>query len=104
MNRQGPDEGTQYRSVIFYANDEQKQTALSYIDQLGKAGVFPGPIVTQVVPFKSFYAAEESIRTTWHSTPIIPILCSTTCPNCVHSRRNSLAFTSPSLSFRVSCS
>jgi peptide-methionine (S)-S-oxide reductase len=59
LNRQGPDEGTQYRSVIFYANDEQKQTALAYIDQLNKAGVFSGPIVTQVVPLKGFYAAEE---------------------------------------------
>ena len=59
LNRQGPDEGTQYRSVIFYANDEQKQTALAYIDQLGKAGVFSGPIVTQVVSLESFYAAED---------------------------------------------
>lgn len=59
LNRQGPDEGTQYRSVIFYTNDEQKQTALAYIDQLSKAGVFSGPIVTQVVPLKDFYAAED---------------------------------------------
>lgn len=58
LNRQGPDVGTQYRSVIFYANDEQKQIALAYIDQLNNARVFSGPIVTQVVPFKAFYAAE----------------------------------------------
>jgi peptide-methionine (S)-S-oxide reductase len=58
LNRQGPDEGTQYRSVIFYADDEQKQTAIAYIDQLNKAGVFSGPIVTQVVPLEHFYAAE----------------------------------------------
>ncbi|HEY6290127.1 MAG TPA: peptide-methionine (S)-S-oxide reductase MsrA [Terriglobia bacterium] len=58
LNRQGPDTGTQYRSVIFYTNDDQKQTALAYIDQLNKAGVFLGPIVTQVVPLQHFYAAE----------------------------------------------
>jgi peptide-methionine (S)-S-oxide reductase len=58
LNRQGPDTGTQYRSVIFYTNEDQKQTALAYIDQLNKARVFSGPIVTQVVPFKGFYPAE----------------------------------------------
>jgi peptide-methionine (S)-S-oxide reductase len=58
LNRQGPDEGTQYRSVIFYTNEDQHQTALAYIDQLNKAKVFSGPIVTQVVPFQAFYAAE----------------------------------------------
>lgn len=59
LNRQGPDTGTQYRSVIFYANEEQKQVAQAYIDQLNKARVFPAPIVTQVVPLKQFYPAEE---------------------------------------------
>jgi len=58
LNRQGPDTGTQYRSVIFYANQDQKQTALAYIDQLNKAKVFSRPIVTQVVPLKAFYPAE----------------------------------------------
>jgi peptide-methionine (S)-S-oxide reductase len=59
LNRQGPDTGTQYRSSIFYANEEQKQIALAYIDQLNKAKVFSAPIVTQVVPLKQFYPAEE---------------------------------------------
>ncbi len=59
LNRQGPDTGTQYRSVIFYANEDQKQTALAYIDQLNKAKVFSAPIATQVVPLKAFYPAEE---------------------------------------------
>lgn len=58
LNRQGPDEGTQYRSVIFYKTDEQKRIAESYIAQLGQAHVFPQPIVTQVVPLKGFYYAE----------------------------------------------
>ncbi len=58
VNRQGPDEGTQYRSVIFYGNDEQKQIAEAYIAQLDQAKVFPRPIVTQVVPLQAFYPAE----------------------------------------------
>ena len=58
LNRQGPDSGTQYRSVIFYNSDEQKRIADAYIAQLGKAGVFPRPIVTQVVALKAFYPAE----------------------------------------------
>ena len=59
LNRQGPDTGTQYRSVIFYADENQKQIALAYIDQLNKAKVSSAPIVTQVVPLKAFYPAEE---------------------------------------------
>ena len=59
LNRQGPDEGTQYRSAVFYLNEEQKQIALAYIDQLTKAKVFVKPIVTKVVPLKEFYPAEE---------------------------------------------
>jgi peptide-methionine (S)-S-oxide reductase len=59
LNRQGPDEGTQYRSVIFYTNDEQKRVAQAYISQLDQAKVFHRPIVTQVVAFKAFYPAED---------------------------------------------
>jgi peptide-methionine (S)-S-oxide reductase len=58
LNRQGPDSGTQYRSAIFYRNDEQKNIAEAYIAQLNKAGVFKRPIVTQVVALKAFYEAE----------------------------------------------
>lgn len=58
LNRQGPDEGTQYRSAIFYNSDEQKRVAEAYIAQLEKAQVFPQRIVTQVTPLKAFYAAE----------------------------------------------
>src|SRR5207302_2454675 len=58
LNRQGPDEGTQYRSSIFYTNDEQKRIAEAYIAQLDKARVFPRAIVTQVVPLQGFYPAE----------------------------------------------
>jgi peptide-methionine (S)-S-oxide reductase len=58
LNRQGPDQGTQYRSVIFYGNDEQKKIAEAYIAQLERAKVFPRAIVTQVVALKAFYPAE----------------------------------------------
>jgi peptide-methionine (S)-S-oxide reductase len=59
LNRQGPDVGTQYRSAVFYANDEQKRVASAYITQLGKAHVFSQPIVTQVEPLNGFYPAED---------------------------------------------
>src|SRR5436853_2048673 len=58
LNRQGPDEGSQYRSAIFYASEAEKETAQAYIAQLEKAKVFQRPIVTQVVPLKAFYPAE----------------------------------------------
>jgi peptide-methionine (S)-S-oxide reductase len=58
LNRQGPDEGAQYRSSIFYSSPEQKRIAEAYIAQLDKAGIFPRPIVTQVVPLQAFYPAE----------------------------------------------
>ena len=59
VNRQGPDTGTQYRSVIFYGNDDQKRIAEAYIAQLDQAKVFPKRIVTQVVPLEKFYPAED---------------------------------------------
>ena len=59
LNRQGPDEGTQYRSAIFFANDEQKQVAQTYIAQLNKAHLFERPIVTQLNPLERFYVAED---------------------------------------------
>lgn len=59
LNRQGPDSGTQYRSAIFYASEEQKRIAEAYINQINQAKVFEEPIVTQVVAFHSFYKAED---------------------------------------------
>lgn len=59
LNRQGPDVGPQYRSVIFYADPTQKRIAEAYIKQLDQAKVFHSPIVTQLVELKAFYPAEE---------------------------------------------
>jgi peptide-methionine (S)-S-oxide reductase len=59
LNRQGPDVGTQYRSAIFYVDDEQKRIALAYIAQLDQARAFARPIVTRVDALQGFYTAED---------------------------------------------
>jgi peptide-methionine (S)-S-oxide reductase len=59
LNRQGADSGTQYRSVIFYHTDQQRQTAQQCIDELNAAHIWDRPIVTEVVPAPTFYKAEE---------------------------------------------
>jgi peptide-methionine (S)-S-oxide reductase len=59
LNRQGPDTGTQYRSVIFYHNDRQKTTAEQVIKEITEEKIWESPILTQVEPFKAFYKAEE---------------------------------------------
>ncbi|MFZ0820485.1 MAG: peptide-methionine (S)-S-oxide reductase MsrA [Candidatus Acidiferrales bacterium] len=59
LNRQGPDTGTQYRSAIFFVNPEQQHIAQAYVDQLNQAKLFSHAIVTQIVPLKAFYRAEN---------------------------------------------
>ena len=59
LNRQGDDEGTQYRSVIFYQNSEQKKLAEEYKNMLNLSGNYPKQIVTEVLPFSGFYKAED---------------------------------------------
>lgn len=59
LNQQGPDFGTQYRSVVFYHNAQQKQVAEAYKQQLDDSRTFPSPIVTEITPLTSFYAAED---------------------------------------------
>jgi peptide-methionine (S)-S-oxide reductase len=58
-NRQGNDQGTQYRSAIFYLNDEQKRTAEEVISQVNASGKWPGRVVTEVVKAATFYEAED---------------------------------------------
>lgn len=59
LNRQGPDTGRQYRSAIFYKDEDQKKTALAYIEAIDKSKALPKPVVTEVVPLKQFYEAED---------------------------------------------
>jgi len=59
LNRQGADVGTQYRSVIFYHNEEQKKLAENYKNELDKAKIWSSPIVTEISPLKTFYIAED---------------------------------------------
>jgi len=59
LNRQGNDVGTQYRSAIFYTDEEQREVAEAYVKQLDQAHIFPRPIVTQIVPLEHFFAGED---------------------------------------------
>jgi peptide-methionine (S)-S-oxide reductase len=59
LNKQGADEGTQYRSVVFYHNEEQKRLAEEYKKKLDESGAFDAPIVTEISPATTFYVAED---------------------------------------------
>lgn len=58
-NKQGADEGTQYRSVIFYHSEKQKEEAERVRDEIAESGLYSRPIITEIVPFEAFYTAEE---------------------------------------------
>jgi peptide-methionine (S)-S-oxide reductase len=87
LNRQGPDTGTQYRSSIFYGNEEQKKIAEAYIAQLDKAKVFPRAIVTQVVPLKAFYPAEAYHQDYATRHPDNPYIAYNDAPKVAHLRQ-----------------
>jgi len=72
LNRQGNDVGTQYRSVIFYRDDRQKQVAEEVIREVESAKVWDGPIVTEVKPFTAFYRAEEYHQRYYERNPHKP--------------------------------
>ncbi len=74
LNRQGPDSGTQYRSAIFYSNEDQKRVAEAYIKQLNDANIFNRPIATQVLPLKGFYAAEAHHQRFLQNNPTYPYI------------------------------
>jgi len=86
LNRQGPDEGTQYRSVIFYGNDEQKRIAEAYVAQLEGAKIFPRRIVTQIVPLKGFYPAEAYHQNYAQNHPNNPYIVYNDAPKVAHLR------------------
>jgi len=87
LNRQGPDEGTQYRSAIFYKNDEQKKVAEAYIAQLDQAKVFPHRIVTQVVALVGFYPAEAYHQNYAALHPNQPYIMFNDAPKVAHLKR-----------------
>ena len=87
LNRQGPDDGTQYRSSIFYGNDEQKRIAEAYIAQLDQAKVFPSPIVTKVVPLQAFYPAEAYHQNYATLHPNQPYIMFNDAPKVAHLRQ-----------------
>jgi peptide-methionine (S)-S-oxide reductase len=74
LNRQGPDEGTSYRSAIFAQDADQQKVADAYIAQLGKAGAFPAPIVTKVEPKGVFYPAEAYHQDFLNDNPSYPYI------------------------------
>ncbi len=69
LNKQGADTGTQYRSVIFYHNQEQKEKAEYYKDELNKSGAFNKPIVTEITKFEHFYKAEDYHQNYYDNNP-----------------------------------
>jgi peptide-methionine (S)-S-oxide reductase len=87
LNRQGPDSGSQYRSAIFYANEEQKRIAEAYIAQLQQAKVFSRPIVTQVGPLKAFYPAEGYHQNYATLHPNDPYIAANDAPKVEHLRQ-----------------
>jgi peptide-methionine (S)-S-oxide reductase len=74
LNRQGPDEGTQYRSEIFYTTSEQQHVAQATIAQLGAAHTFGSPIVTKVEALRGFYAAEAYHQHFYDRNPNYPYI------------------------------
>ncbi len=74
LNRQGPDVGTEYRSIVFFANDEQKRVAESYLSQLKAAKTFMRPIVTELQPFRGFYPAEAYHQHFLEQHPDLPYI------------------------------
>jgi peptide-methionine (S)-S-oxide reductase len=87
LNRQGPDEGSQYRSAIFYSTDDQKRIAQAYIAQLDRAKVFSRTIVTQVVPLKAFYPAEAYHQNYAALHPNQPYIVFNDAPKVAHLRQ-----------------
>ncbi|WP_458188600.1 peptide-methionine (S)-S-oxide reductase MsrA [Haladaptatus sp. NG-WS-4] len=69
LNRQGPDVGSQYRSAIFYHDDDQKASAERFIDELEAADAFDDPIVTEVEPLEAFYEASEYHQNYYKKNP-----------------------------------
>ncbi len=86
LNRQGPDEGSQYRSAIFYTSAEQKNIAESYVAQLDRTGLYAHPIVTEIAPLKAFHAAEDYHQNYATNHPTQPYIAYNDLPKLAHLR------------------
>ena len=86
VDRQGPDEGAEYRSVIFFVNDGQRRAALAYIDSLEKSRTFKSAIATQVAPFRSFRVAPEEHQNFVTKNPNAPYVVNYDLPKIEHFR------------------
>jgi len=87
LNHQGADEGTQYRSVVFFSDPNQKRVAEAYVAQLDRARVFHDPIVTQIVPLKAFYPAEDYHQNYATIHPDDPYIVFNDAPKVAHLRQ-----------------
>jgi peptide-methionine (S)-S-oxide reductase len=87
LNRQGPDVGTQYRSAVFFTNDEQKRVTQAYIDQLRAARTFSRAIVTEVTQLKAFYEAEAYHQDYLAHHPDQPYIIEFDLPKIAHLKR-----------------
>lgn len=88
LNRQGNDQGPQYRSAIFYADDEQKRIAEAYIRQLNEAGAYDSPIVTTLEPLEAFYDAEAYHQDYAERNPMQPYVLFTAAPKVAKLRKH----------------
>ncbi|HKI02066.1 MAG TPA: peptide-methionine (S)-S-oxide reductase MsrA [Thermoanaerobaculia bacterium] len=88
LNRQGADQGRQYRSAVFYTDDEQKRVAEAYIRQLNEAGAYDSPIVTEVSPLEAFYEAEAYHQDYAAQHPVQPYILYTARPKVAKLRQH----------------
>jgi peptide-methionine (S)-S-oxide reductase len=86
-NRQGPDVGTQYRSIVFYLDDQQKREAEAYVAELTAKKVYPRPIVTEIVPLRAFYPAEDYHQGYMQRHPYTPYIVFNDAPKLVRLER-----------------
>jgi peptide-methionine (S)-S-oxide reductase len=87
LDRQGPDDGRQYRSAIFYSSEEQQRIAAAYIEQLDSAKAYPRKIVTEVVPFKAFFRAEDYHQDYLQTHPDQPYIVYNDLPKLEHLKK-----------------
>lgn len=87
LNRQGNDVGTQYRSAIFYHDDEQKRIARETIEEVESEGIYDAPIVTEVVPFEKFYPAEDYHQEYFANNPSQPYCMAIVAPKVAKFRK-----------------